>query len=339
MDLHFSAADSTELSGDPVSVAPFPSLVSADRETVAFTAAWQCEDIVVGCGLSTGGASQARRAVDDLEHRTAAVGCTADGKHTGQCRKTFTRAKKGQKQMIVAAVKSAFIITSVVITASLVTYSANGAINRTQTSQVVGPTRIVRYPTMLDMTFPEFEAAVQTTDIVLLPIGAIEEHSSHLPLGTDAMNATAQLFEVKVYLRSAGFDTIMGPPLNIGITNEGGDWTRDGTYAYPGSRPSEGIRSSLSTSTCCGPPRQRLASRVSVRRAPRHSTCRSRRAGRRRGKPQDQRHDRVCNDRQRMLERMKLAPSPHPVRSTRVATSRWSRSSRTRDRAAEHDAR
>jgi creatinine amidohydrolase len=93
----------------------------------------------------------------------------------------------------------------------------------------------VRYPTMLDMTFPEFEAAVKKTDIVLLPIGAIEEHSSHLPLGTDAMNATAQMFKVQEYLRKTGFDTILGPPLNIGITNEGGDWTRDGTYAYPGS--------------------------------------------------------------------------------------------------------
>ena len=94
---------------------------------------------------------------------------------------------------------------------------------------------IVRYPTMLDMTFPEFEAAVKKTDIVLLPIGAIEQHSSHLPLGTDAMNATAQTSQVQEYLRKAGFDTILGPPLNIGITNEGGDWTRDGTYAYPGS--------------------------------------------------------------------------------------------------------
>jgi creatinine amidohydrolase/Fe(II)-dependent formamide hydrolase-like protein len=93
----------------------------------------------------------------------------------------------------------------------------------------------VRFPTMLDMTFPEFEAAVKQTDIVLVPIGAIEEHSSHLPLGTDAMNATAQTFQVQQYLRKAGVDTIVGPPLNIGITNEGGDWTRDGTYAYPGS--------------------------------------------------------------------------------------------------------
>jgi creatinine amidohydrolase/Fe(II)-dependent formamide hydrolase-like protein len=35
---------------------------------------------------------------------------------------------------------------------------------------------------MLDMTFPEFEETVKKTDIVLVPIGAIEEHSSHLRL-------------------------------------------------------------------------------------------------------------------------------------------------------------
>ena len=88
---------------------------------------------------------------------------------------------------------------------------------------------------MLDMTFPEFEAAVKKTDIVLLPTGAIEEHNAHLPLGTDAVNATAQVVQVQHYLRSSGFETIVGPPLNIGITNEADDWLRNGTYAYPGS--------------------------------------------------------------------------------------------------------
>jgi creatinine amidohydrolase/Fe(II)-dependent formamide hydrolase-like protein len=38
---------------------------------------------------------------------------------------------------------------------------------------------------------------VQQTDVVLLPVGAIEEHSAHLPLGTDAMNSTALLFSVQ----------------------------------------------------------------------------------------------------------------------------------------------
>jgi creatinine amidohydrolase/Fe(II)-dependent formamide hydrolase-like protein len=131
--------------------------------------------------------------------------------------------------------KRALITMSVAITASLVTYSATHATNRGQSSQAVVPPTTARYHTMLDMTFPEFEMATKKTDVVLVPIGAIEEHSAHLPLGTDAMNATAQVVHVQQYLRSAGVETIVGPPLNIGITNEAGDWTRDGTYAYPGS--------------------------------------------------------------------------------------------------------
>ena len=91
------------------------------------------------------------------------------------------------------------------------------------------------YPTMLNMTFPEFGAATAKTDIALLPIGSIEEHGPNLPLATDSILAVAQLIDVQHYLRIAGIETIVGPPLNIGITNEAGDWSRDGTYMYPGS--------------------------------------------------------------------------------------------------------
>ena len=118
---------------------------------------------------------------------------------------------------------------ALILTCALLILSSTATRTRGQTRQSI------RYPTMLDMTFPDFEAAVKKTDIVLLPIGAIEQHSSHLPLGTDAINATAQVVEIQQYLRTAGAETIVGPPLNVGITNEAGDWTRDGTYAYPGS--------------------------------------------------------------------------------------------------------
>lgn len=89
--------------------------------------------------------------------------------------------------------------------------------------------------TMLEMTFPEFEAAIAKTDIGLVPIGAIEAHGPHLPLGADALGAIDQLGDVQAYLRDAGFPSIVGPTLNIGITNEGDDDRRDGTYIYPGS--------------------------------------------------------------------------------------------------------
>ena len=134
-----------------------------------------------------------------------------------------------------AVTTAARVLVFVANAVSLATSPATHTINPTEWRQEAARAQAGKYPTMLDMTFPEFETAVRGTDIILLPIGAIEEHSSHLPLGTDAMNATAQTVLIQEYLRKSGFETIVGPPLNIGITNEGGDWTRDGTYAYPGS--------------------------------------------------------------------------------------------------------
>ena len=109
------------------------------------------------------------------------------------------------------------------------------AITRGQSNGQLSTGAPARYPTMLDMTFPEFEAAVNGTDIVLLPVGSIEEHSAHLPLGTDAINSTAQMFHVQQYLRKAGIETILGPPLNIGITYGAGDGARAADPKYPGN--------------------------------------------------------------------------------------------------------
>src|SRR5829696_6142983 len=52
---------------------------------------------------------------------------------------------------------------------------------------------------MLDMTFPEFENAVSKTDVVLLPLGSIEEHGTYLPLSTDAVTSLGQMNEVQRY--------------------------------------------------------------------------------------------------------------------------------------------
>jgi creatinine amidohydrolase len=38
-----------------------------------------------------------------------------------------------------------------------------------------------------EMTWPEFEAFVKKTKFAILPIGAIEEHGPHLPMGTDVI--------------------------------------------------------------------------------------------------------------------------------------------------------
>lgn len=134
--------------------------------------------------------------------------------------------------------KRAIIIIAVLASTSLVALAQTKDAEGTTIGNVEKAPRIrhaVSYPTMLDMTFPEFGTAAAKTDIALLPIGAIEEHGPNLPLATDSVLAVAQLVDVQLYLRNAGIETLMGPPLNIGITNEAGDWTRDGTYIYPGS--------------------------------------------------------------------------------------------------------
>jgi len=87
---------------------------------------------------------------------------------------------------------------------------------------------------MLDMTFPEFEAAIARTDVVLLPLGSVEEHGAYLPLSTDAVTSLGQMNLVQAYLRVHDIETIVGPPLNIGLTSEG-NFTKSGTYPYPGS--------------------------------------------------------------------------------------------------------
>jgi hypothetical protein len=61
------------------------------------------------------------------------------------------------------------------------------------------------------------------------------EYRSDLRSVASSIVGVAQLVDVQRYLQDAGVGTIVGPPVNIGITNEAGDWTRDGTYIYPGS--------------------------------------------------------------------------------------------------------
>lgn len=43
-----------------------------------------------------------------------------------------------------------------------------------------------------EMTWPEIQERVKTCDIVMIPLGAMEEHGNHLPVGTD----TYQAFEM-----------------------------------------------------------------------------------------------------------------------------------------------
>jgi creatinine amidohydrolase len=63
-----------------------------------------------------------------------------------------------------------------------------------------------------DLTMPGFEALRQTSQTVILPLGALEEHGPHLPLGTDTFHA------LEVVRRVAGRRPVLvAPPLFYGM--------------------------------------------------------------------------------------------------------------------------
>jgi creatinine amidohydrolase len=63
-----------------------------------------------------------------------------------------------------------------------------------------------------DLTMPELEARLKETRTVLLPVGSIEEHGPHLPLGTDAFHA------LELARRVARLQPlVVAPPLFYGL--------------------------------------------------------------------------------------------------------------------------
>ncbi|MEW6657499.1 MAG: creatininase family protein [Thermodesulfobacteriota bacterium] len=63
-----------------------------------------------------------------------------------------------------------------------------------------------------DLTMPEFEAAREKTRTVILPVGSLEEHGPHLPLGTDAFHA----LELARRVAQEGV-ALAAPPLFYGV--------------------------------------------------------------------------------------------------------------------------
>ena len=63
-----------------------------------------------------------------------------------------------------------------------------------------------------DLTMPEFETAREPSRTVILPVGSIEEHGPHLPLGTDAFHA------LELAHRAAALRPILvAPPVFYGV--------------------------------------------------------------------------------------------------------------------------
>lgn len=70
---------------------------------------------------------------------------------------------------------------------------------------------------MVDQTWQEVEQAAKDRAAVLWPLGVIEEHGPHMPLGVDIYNSYAVFRRVAELLRERSLPAIVAPPLYWGI--------------------------------------------------------------------------------------------------------------------------
>ncbi len=73
--------------------------------------------------------------------------------------------------------------------------------------------------TLTEMSGQEVAEALQKTDVLLLPVGATENHGAHLPLGTDTMEAREICRRAAVALEAAGCPVVIGPVIPFGTSS------------------------------------------------------------------------------------------------------------------------
>ena len=72
--------------------------------------------------------------------------------------------------------------------------------------------------TMVDMPWPQVEAAAKRGAVVLLPVGIIEEHGPHLGLAVDTYSAYLVAVRAKQRLAERGVEALVAPPQYWGIS-------------------------------------------------------------------------------------------------------------------------
>ncbi|MFQ5884149.1 MAG: creatininase family protein, partial [Thermoplasmata archaeon] len=65
-----------------------------------------------------------------------------------------------------------------------------------------------------ELSSKEFEREIDDKTVVILPLGVIEEHGSHLPLSTDSLQGEYVAEEV-----ARRTDSLIAPPIRYGVCN------------------------------------------------------------------------------------------------------------------------
>lgn len=72
--------------------------------------------------------------------------------------------------------------------------------------------------TVYEMTWTEVEELRKKTDIILIPVGAVENHGPHLPLGTDSMIGDETCRRAALALKKDGIEVAIAPTIPFGIS-------------------------------------------------------------------------------------------------------------------------
>lgn len=82
------------------------------------------------------------------------------------------------------------------------------------------PLYTIRGPkTLYEMSWAEVEEALAKTDIVLVPVGSVEQHGPHLPLGSDSMQGVDFSRRLVAMLEEDGVPVVAGPPVLFGVSS------------------------------------------------------------------------------------------------------------------------
>ena len=73
--------------------------------------------------------------------------------------------------------------------------------------------------------FPEIERLARAGKaLVILPVGVVEEHGAHLPLGLDSFAAEAYAGAAAPHLEEKGYEVIVAPTINYGVAHQALDF-------------------------------------------------------------------------------------------------------------------
>lgn len=69
--------------------------------------------------------------------------------------------------------------------------------------------------------FPDVERLARAGKaLVILPVGVVEEHGAHLPLGVDSFAAEAYAIAAAPHIEEKGYDVIVAPTINYGVAHQ-----------------------------------------------------------------------------------------------------------------------